>query len=83
MRSTSCNLSKPIADKNVTFNPFNLAIARSLRTGKFYLTQRKYVIMHFYVKALLEVIRPVSGSRYMENLHVTGADWGLDTRIIF
>ena len=28
-------------------------------------------------------IGPVSGSRYMARLHATGADWGLDTRIIF
>ena len=30
-----------------------------------------------------EAIRPVTGSRYMARLHATGADWGLDTRIIF
>ncbi len=28
-------------------------------------------------------IGPVSGSRYMARLRATGADWGLDTRIIF
>ena len=27
--------------------------------------------------------RPVGGSRYMARLHATGADRGLDTRIIF
>ena len=29
------------------------------------------------------VIGPVSGSQYMARLRATGADWGLDTRIIF
>ena len=29
------------------------------------------------------LIGPVSGSRYMARLRATGADWGLDTRIIF
>ena len=28
-------------------------------------------------------IGPVSGSGYMARLRATGADWGLDTRIIF
>ena len=28
-------------------------------------------------------IVPVSGSRFMARLRATGADWGLDTRIIF
>ena len=29
------------------------------------------------------LIRPVNGSRYTASLRATGADWGLDTRIIF
>ena len=29
------------------------------------------------------LIRPVSGSHYTASLRTTGADWGLDTKIIF
>ena len=33
--------------------------------------------------ATLECIGPVSGSRYMAKLRATGAEWGLDTTLIF
>ena len=32
---------------------------------------------------MVQVVGHVSGSRYMARLRATGADWGLDTRIIF
>ena len=76
---------------NVDFGPYciNSTAAQSLpnrpANSQFVGLSFTAIRSFFYINQPAETadIGPVSGSRYVPRLRVTGADWGLDTRIIF